>query len=192
VRIVLGIFIWVLALVPVIAVFVVYANDQVSRHAKACMARAPGTTGNAGEGLAAARAFVACLDERSGWPERLMTYLDRKPITAPDPVPCRYVGEWKATRGRGVQYVTLNADGTFAVRAGAPDRAVAMTGAWIAEGRRIAWLSDSMLQFPFDSHRLRDVSDDGFTLVERDGRSTRYARISQNPNPKQGLITSCR
>jgi hypothetical protein len=160
-----------------------YAHIRLTQHVSTCTARVPKIRVEPGSGLAAAKLLVECLD-READPISKLVYINdyRKPVTAAEPVACKYVGEWKATRDPSIAWtVTLNADGSFTARS---DRGASpvMTGTWALNEGRIGWLYDNALQFPFDNNRVTNATETGFTLVERDGSGTRYAlvrRLSQ-------------
>jgi len=162
--------------------FMFYAHIRLTQHVSTCTERLPKIKVEPGSGLAAAKLLVECLDREADSVSKLV-YIDdyRKPVTAAEPVACKYVGEWKATRDPSIVWtVTLKADRSFTAR-NERGAAPAITGTWSLNEGRIGWLYDNAVQFPFDNNRVTDASETGFTLVERDGSATRYVLARRLP-----------
>ncbi len=170
---------WAVGLVLIFVAYAFFANIRIARHAETCL-QLDTATRRPGNALAVTQGIAACLDRESGWAEQPMLYLQKRAIATPGPAPCKYLGEWKATRDPNVIYdVTLAADRTFIARAVMPREAETLTGAWLARGNRIAWLYDSMPGWPPDDNLVKDASDGAFSLVERNGSLTHYRLVRQ-------------
>lgn len=94
-------------------------------------------------------------------------------------IPCRFVGVWSAIRGASVHRITLKGDGRYEMAADeySSDRNSRYTGYWAVQGNNMIWRHEQLNTTQPDINPILPESESAFTLIEENGRRTRYERI---------------
>jgi hypothetical protein len=176
---------WSVSLIIIWGMFSFYANLKTANSIQACMETLHKRP-QAGEftSLDAAKELVACLDGRSGFPEKLMNAHTKKLIQSLPSVPCRYVGIWTTSRADTVYRVTLMDDSRYIavpLRDSSPG-AGELDGSWGVLNDRMVWLNEQGRVWPPDINQITQISDTVFTLREVDRSTTRYELVERIPS----------
>lgn len=87
--------------------------------------------------------------------------------------PGQFVGRWKSSRSSAP--VLLNANGEWEIRA--EDGALLQYGVWRLDGQQLIWTVRSDEGVVHDATQVLSMDPKAFTLRERDGSTTRFARL---------------
>jgi hypothetical protein len=172
---------WGIGIAIVLGILYGYGNARLATHVQECL-NSPAPRGGdiKVSALVAAQRRAACIHQHSGMIERVILYRTRRMLLALPATPCRFIGVWRAQRTKTEYQVTLRDDSGFsAVPVKAPRGSGPVTGSWGYYGGKLVWLYEEGLVFPPDVNRIEDAKDTSFTLVEKDGSTTRYALLER-------------
>ena len=169
---------WTVGLLIIGGILYGYGSFTLMQSMEACLQQLTPPEASA---LESVKEFVACLDRRAGPLESLMLRQDKKMIAALPNAPCRFIGIWNSTRDSAVHKITLTEDSKFVAEpsSNTPAHAERITGSWGVYQDKMIWLYDDGHFWPPDINPIKDPSDDGFTLIERNGSRTRFALVDR-------------
>ncbi len=125
---------------------------------------------------------TACLDAKTGILKPVSS-LGREPRTQ---IPCRYVGTWSSIRPKKVYRIDLDAGGRYRMSDNTmgTGNTGAYQGYWAVQGNHMLWRADKGIGMPIDINEIVGESETSFSLIEKDGSSTRFELI--HPGEAQG------
>jgi hypothetical protein len=166
---------WLVAL-AIMGVFLRnYATGKVASAMQQCMEQSRGGR----SALASAQELIDCVWAKGG-PLEHWILKDRKAYVSALPyAPCRYIGQWRATRPGAVYDITLKDDSTFMAEPVQPRNADTITGSWGFYRDRLIWFYDNGRIWPPDINPVRHQDDKIFMLTEPDGSTTTYMLLQR-------------
>lgn len=121
----------------------------------------------------------AFLDEKTGVLKPIPSLASTSSDATEAKIPCRYVGVWSSIQAGSIHRITLKDDGRYVMAPSeySSDRSGGYTGYWAVQGNSMIWRHEQKSTGEPDINPILPDSDTRFTLIEENGRRTRYELI---------------
>ncbi|MBL6987478.1 MAG: hypothetical protein ISR72_10680 [Methylobacter sp.] len=130
--------------------------------------------------LKEAQNMDACLQQKSNFIEKLTLRSYHKIVQALSPnAPCQYVGIWSASQANCIYEHSLYAEGRFISRPiSCSVSSDEFFGEWSIQQNKMVWFPAEGVVWPPDINSMESVTPTSFVLVERNGSSTQFTKVS--------------
>lgn len=121
----------------------------------------------------------AFLDGTTGILKPIPTLANKSADAAEAIIPCRYVGVWSSIQAGTIHRITLKENGRYVMAPNeySSNRSAVYTGYWAVQGKNMIWRHEQINTTEPDINPILPDSDTRFTLIEENGKRTRYERI---------------